>query len=336
MTQTFSTPDRARKLFPLIPLALLSALLLWAYWSTLVELAQHWSADPQYSHGYLVPGFAAVLLWLRRRQLDVARLRPSVAWGLGVLAAATAVRLVAGTHFFLAWLDPVSILPALAGVCLLAGGRAALRWAWPAVAFLFFMIPLPYSISLTVAGPLQTVATQASTYALQTLGRPALAEGHVILLNEFELGIVEACSGLRMLVVFFALATALALVIRRPLWEKLVVVASAVPIALLVNILRITATGVLYEIAGKELGEAVFHDLAGWVMMPVALLLLGLELKLLRHLTVDPDGRVGPVQPAAPAAPRTDLPAVAAPPRRSRRAAARAREGAIARPFAKS
>jgi exosortase len=328
MTQAVVTPNRARPLALAASFALPLAALLWAYGSTLAEMASRGGSDPTYSHGYLVPLFAAALLWLRRRHLAGARPAPS-RWGLALLLAALAVRLVVGTWYYYVWLDPISLLPALAGVCLLAGGWAALRWAWPAVAFLFFMIPLPYDLSLTLAGPLQTLATQASTYALQTLGRPALAEGHVILLNEVELGVVEACSGLRMLVVFFALATALALVMRRPLWERLVVVASAAPIALFVNILRITATGVLHETVGHELADAVFHDLAGWVMMPLALVLLGLEVTVLKYLVVEPPAPLSGSRPAAPVAPRpaaapapaaAAAPTTAAPPaRRSRR-----------------
>src|SRR5436305_589397 len=79
--------------------------------------------------------------------------------------------------------------------------------------------------------PLHGIATVSSTFLLQTLGLPALAEGNVILLNDVHIGIVEACSGLRMLVIFFALSTAVALLTRRPLWEKVVVALSAVPIA---------------------------------------------------------------------------------------------------------
>jgi exosortase/archaeosortase family protein len=111
----------------------------------------------------------------------------------------------------------------------------------------------------------------------------------VILLNEVELNVVEACSGLRMLVVFFAFATAVALIVKRPLWEKLLLLVSAIPIALVVNVLRITATGVLFETVSSQAAKLVFHDLAGWLMMPVALVLLGLELQLLKRLVIDPE-----------------------------------------------
>ena len=122
---------------------------------------------------------------------------------------------------------------------------------------------------------MQALATTVSTFALQVLGRPAIAEGNVILLNDIELGIVEACSGLRMLVVFFALSTAVALLIRKPLWEKWLLAGSAVPIALASNVLRITITGLCYDAFGNHYGGAFFHDVAGWLMMPLGLVFLG-------------------------------------------------------------
>jgi exosortase len=289
------------------PLALLVAGVagtLWAYGSTLAETAQRWAREPQYSHGYLVPVFAVVLLWLRRRHMPADWTAWSW-WGAPVLAAGLGLRLF-GTYYHFEWLDPISLLPCLVGLCLLIGGWHALRWTWPAIAFLAFMIPLPHSAAVALSGSLQRAATIASTFALQVLGQPALAEGNTILLEDVELGVVEACSGLRMLVVFFALSTGMALIIRRRLWEKLVLIASAVPIALVANVTRITATGVLHQTVGGKLADAFFHDFAGWLMMPLALGLLWLELKALNHLFIEPAPRAVRMDPVLP---RTRRPA---------------------------
>jgi exosortase/archaeosortase family protein len=90
-----------------------------------------------------------------------------------------------------------------------------------------------------------------------------------------------------MLMIFIALAVGFAAVIRRPLLDRALLVASAVPIALAVNILRITATGVLHVRVGPRIADLVFHDLAGWLMMPVALGLLWLEMKFLSYVLID-------------------------------------------------
>jgi exosortase len=309
MSQQLSATNRPPRFFYPLAAALAVGSLLWAYWTTLGDMAQTWARDPQYSHGYLVPLFALGLLWFRRRQLDVAALRPSW-WGGPVLLAGITLRLV-GAFYGFVWFDQASLVLCLAGLCLTVGGRSAWRWAWPAVVFLLFMVPLPHRVAVAMPGPLQRLATVASTFVLQTLGRPALAEGNVILINDEQINIVEACSGLRMLVIFFALTTAVAFLARRPLWEKAVIVLSAIPIALLANIVRITATGILYEMNVGAVAHAVFHDLAGWLMMPLGLALLGLELKLLSALLLDaaaPGVRpalVGATPAAGPQRPRT-------------------------------
>ena len=65
--------------------------------------------------------------------------------------------------------------------------------------------------------PLQWLATLASTFTLQTLGFMAFAEGNVIQLNDAKIGVVEACSGLSMVITFIALSVGMALVVDRPL-----------------------------------------------------------------------------------------------------------------------
>jgi exosortase len=186
-------------------------------------------------------------------------------------------------------LETMSLLPTVFGLVLLVGGWSVLAWSWPALAFLAFMLPLPFSIESALALPLRRIATEISTYVLQTLGCPASAEGNIIYIDDIRLGVEEACSGLGMLMTFFALATALAMIVQAPLYDRLILIASAVPIAILANVIRISATGVAYHLAGREssLAQMIYHDLAGWLMMPLALAMLWLELKFLANLLID-------------------------------------------------
>jgi exosortase len=264
-------------------IAALGLSLLWAYWTTLATMADRWAHDPQYSHGFLVPVFALVVLWFRRDGFPGGKLVPS--WGgLLLLLPGVALRFC-GAYFYFPSIEDFSLLPSLAGLCVLLGGWAALRWAWPAVAFLAFMLPLPYQVELFLAHPLRHVATVASTYLLQLFGFPALSEGNIILIEDLRLGVIDACSGLGMLVTFFALSTAVAFIVQRGKFDRAVLVVSAVPIALAANILRITATATAHATAGASVGAAL-HDLSGWLMMPLALGLLWLELLFLDNLFV--------------------------------------------------
>jgi exosortase len=150
------------------------------------------------------------------------------------------------------------------------------------------MVPLPFQLDMALAQPLRRIATLASTYLLQTLGFPAISEGNIILIDELRLGVIDACSGLGMLMTFFALATAMALVVQAPLLDRLIIVASAVPIAILANIVRITLTAVAYEAFGEY---PLFHDVSGWLMMPLAVAVMWLELRLVGRLLVPVEER---------------------------------------------
>jgi exosortase len=248
-------------------------------------MADRWSRDPQYSHGYLVPILALFLLWMHRERFPRADLGPR--WGAVILLAAGCALRFAGMYLYIGWVEMASLLPVLGGFCVLVGGWRLLRWAWPGIAFLLFMIHLPYRLHQALGEPLQQIATAASGFALQTLGLPAVPEGNTILVRDCKLDIVEACSGLSTLLVFFAISTFVAVVIRRPLADKLLVVLSAVPIAVVSNVVRITATGLLYVTMGEAPANFLFHDLSGWLMMPLAIAMLCVELRLLSWLLVE-------------------------------------------------
>jgi len=276
-----SSLRRLREPFPWT-FGLLLGLCVWAYGPALAVMWGKWVNDPQYSHGYLVPAFAAVLLWLRRGCLPETVSGYS-GLGLLLLLGGGLVRLAAG-FLYVDWLEAFSLVVCVGGLFALHGGKPVLRWAWPAVAFLVFMIPLPTRVETALSQPLRRVATVASLYIMQTAGLPAVAEGNTIILSHGRIGIVEACSGLSMLLIFFALATAVAQLTRRPALDRVVLLVSAVPIAVLANVGRITVTGIAQELIDPAFAHRLFHDWGGWLMMPLALGMLWTVLLVLDRL----------------------------------------------------
>ncbi len=246
-------------------------------------LVQVWLTDDDYSHGLLVPVFAAILIWLRRDigrdEVDQGAVWP-ILCGLGLISLGAVVTWV-GIYCHIITLEAVAIIPSFAGVVLCCGGWRGARIAWPAVLFLVFMIPLPRIMGILLADNLQYIATRCSTYLMQALGMPAVSEGSIIYLSNSALGVAEACSGIRMLMSFFAIATAVCLLSKRSLWEKGVIWLSAPMIAVVVNVLRITAVGVAHEFGNQQLANQILHDFAGWLMMPMGLSLMGVEFFLL-------------------------------------------------------
>jgi exosortase len=264
---------------------LIAAATVWSFWPTLALLYGEWVHNPQYSHGLLVPAFSGLLLWVRRDQFP-SRAMPAPGAGIVLLAFGAACRVFAG-FMYVDWLEAASLLPCVLGVILAFGGWATLRWSAAPVLFLIFMIPMPYRTTIWLGFPLQQLATTASTYVLQTLGQPAIAEGNTILIRDFQLSIVKACSGLSMLVTFFTFSTAVCLVVKKPISDKLLILLSAIPIALAANVIRIVVTGLMFLHVSNQAATAVFHDAAGWIMMPLALAFLGVELWVLKRLFVD-------------------------------------------------
>jgi exosortase len=229
--------------------------------------------------------FALALLWMRRGRLEGVKPSPST-WGLALVGLGAAVQL-AGGYYRIESVEGVAVLPYLGGLGLLLGGWRIIEWSWLSIAFLVFMIPLPCRVENALGAPLQSIGTMVSTYLLQTLGFVAFAEGNVIRLSAGSIGVVEACSGLSMLITFIALSTAAALVVRRPLPDRIILVASSIPVALLANILRIVLMGVLHETIGRHAASTFTHDLAGWVMIPLALVLYWFEIGILSRILVE-------------------------------------------------
>ncbi len=251
----------------------------WVCWPSLVRMESTWTSLPQYSHGYLVPLFAAYLLWHRRAELVDEGLSASL-WGLPWIGVGLAMKW-AGTAFFVDFVDDIAIIVLLWGALLTAGGGRGLSWGWQGVMFLAFMVPLPFRLETELQQSLLHFATSASTYSLQTLGYPAFSDGNLIHLPASKLGVLDACSGLRMGIVCTAMAVLAAMVSTAPGPQRVLIFLSGIPLALLTNILRITAMGVASEHYGQDAAERMFHDASGYVMIVLAVIGLVLEYRLL-------------------------------------------------------
>jgi exosortase len=201
-----------------------------------------------------------------------------------LLAGVLAVRVVAYERN-LQWTESATILPAIACLTWTFGGWSLLRQAWPAIAFLVFMLPLPQPVNNLVSLPLQRIATTGSCFLLQLSGLWSIQEGNLIHLKTphgmERLDVALACSGLRMLMMLAATVAATIILIPLPTWKRIILLLSAVPIALVTNMIRIVATGWCYRLGWNRQAA---HDWSGYLMMPIGLLLVWLELSVLSWL----------------------------------------------------
>jgi exosortase len=274
------------------------ATLVWAYWTTIYALTRDLYADENYSVGLLVPFVALYLAWRERDALRQCAWRPAWWGGIGLILAAQAARFY-GLDSLVESAERYALVLTVAGmVLLIAGWQVFGRLLW-VLLFLFLMVPLPGRVHNMISGPLQTQAATGAVFLLEVLGASVHRTGNVLTVNGTEVAVAEACSGLRMLTAFVVVAATLAYLVKRPRWQKAVLVASSVPVAILCNLARLCVTAELFAMGFGAAAETFFHDFAGLAMMPLAVLILAGELALMKRVVVpDPQAPAPSAKPA--------------------------------------
>jgi exosortase/archaeosortase family protein len=271
--------------------ALVAVALGWAYAPNLDYLQSIWSSDPNFSHGYFVLPIALFILWVRRDTLPVDDLRPRW-WGLALLAVpARPPGLALPGESALARRCDAPARGGLPGPDVRRLAPPAMEPAGDHHARLHAPAAGPDQHGPGVSAPAHGDARELP--APPGAGPPVLAEGNRIIVGQEELEVARACNGLSMLLSFLTLITAAAILVDRPILDRFVLLASAIPIALVSNILRISITAWCFHRFGTDEllmpgGYRLPHDWAGYLMMPIALIIVfGIELPLLSWLLVE-------------------------------------------------
>lgn len=271
-------------ILPWLAASLVLIAFLWSYWPGLVDVWNIWQRSDEYSSGLLVPFLAVYILWSRRCDLVKCRLKPSV-WGLFAFLGAQAFRLF-GLFFIYSSAERLSIMLSIAALVLMLLGWQIFKKVSTILLFLCLMLPWPNRIQAAVALPLQSWATSSAVFCLETLGYEIIQEGNLIHIGDSTVAIAEACNGLRMITAFLVISGLVVLLVKRKWWEKLIILASSLPIALLCNTVRLTVTALAFTVLDGENWEKIFHDFGGYAMMPLALAAIVVELWLLTKLTI--------------------------------------------------
>jgi exosortase len=253
------------------------------FWNNLCHFYYAWTTDENYSHGFLVPlislYFAAV----------VARVGPVPVRGgqwVGSLLLIVALlgRLVT-IPLPIPFLGDVAFLIGLTGLFTLICGTTAMKRYWFGFFFLIFMIPLPVALYSKIASPLQLLASRVASTVMNATGVPVLCEGNRMTLpGGLQMFVAEACSGMRQLTGFLALTTAVAYLTTRPIWYRVIIIISALPIALSANIARVMLTGYIMHFINPQFALGTYHTLEGLLMMGFGLFLLHCECTILDHI----------------------------------------------------
>ena len=252
------------------------------YAPILYFMVLQWYDSEDYSHGFLIAPLAAFFAWERREGLRKAALSPSW-WGILPLALGSLTLVIGRLGAELMNMRSSFVLT-LIGLVLLLFGRQVFRILAFPLLFLFLMVPLPQSLVNVVAFPLQLVAADLAVKALFLLDVPALREGNIIHLANAKLFVAEACSGLRSLMALITLGVVFAYFFRKSTADRIAIVLSAIPIAILVNSFRVALTGVLTARFGEGVAGGVIHETQGLFTFGLAFLLLLAEASVLARL----------------------------------------------------
>ena len=246
----------------------------------LYHMVLHWKAVDDYSHGFLIAPLAIYFAWERRRKVGRALLETSW-WGVVPLALG-ALSLMIGRLGVELMAMRVGFVLTVIGLTLLLLGPHIFRVLMFPLLFLFLMVPLPQSLVNVIAFPLQLIATDMAVDSLFFLGIPALREGNIIHLANTQLLVAEACSGLRSLMALGTLAIVFAYFFRKNMVERIVIILSAIPIAILVNAFRVALTGWLTHTFGPDAAEGMIHTTEGFFTFGLAFAALLFEAWLIQ------------------------------------------------------
>jgi exosortase len=294
-----SRPSISRHLWQI---AVIVAVLTFAYWSVIAKLSRDWWTDENYSHGLLIPFIIGFIVWSQRDKLRVLAVRPAPVWGLLAVVFAL-LSLWAGTAGAELYLQRTSLVLILAGIITYSFGFKFLRLALVPLFLLLLAVPIPTIIFNKIAFPLQLFASRCAVWAMTMFDIPVLRQGNVIELMPLgahetkKLEVVEACSGIRSLMTLMTLAVVFAYLTHPRdksgdspnktggsglvsklksygFWRALIIFFSAIPIAIFTNAVRVSGTGILARYYGTSVADGFFHTFSGWVVYVVASLML--------------------------------------------------------------
>ncbi len=260
-----------------LKVSVIAVLFYWVFHAELSRIMGRWLSDPSWSHGFLIPLFSLYFVNQRKKEIVALECHASY-WGLLLLVAAI------GAYVFntvspagYAYFRSCSMLLALGSVVLLLGGWRLVRYTWLPMVYLLFAVPLPQRYYVALTMPMRQLAAVIAAallnlaYSVETTVNGVIIDiihqGRII---EPSLNVAEACSGMRLLMAFLALGVAMAYLHERPWGQRLVLLICSVPIAVICNMVRVTATGFIYVFVHPKYTQGIYHDALGMAMLPLA------------------------------------------------------------------
>jgi len=263
--------------------AVVAGAILWFYGPVLWGLVAQVATDDDFSFGLMLPlvsGYIVYQRWPELRQ----NAGPPAGAGLAVMGAGFLLY-IAGELGADLYLPRVSFLVVLAGLALLLGGWPWWRRLAFPLALLWLMVPLPGLVTQQLTFPLQLMSSRLAVMLLRGLGTPVALQGNIIDLGTQQLQVVEACAGLRLILVQLSVGLIYGYFFQRRGWKAAVLMISLVPTVIFANGVRLAALGLL-----PALRNGWWHTVSGLVILVLCFYVLELLNRLLNYLQPQPAG----------------------------------------------
>ncbi len=274
-----------------IKIGIISILFYVLFRHEIYRMVMKWLHDGNWSHGFIIPLFSLYFLHQRKEQLYKTEFKTN--WlGLILIIICILGYLVSIYPLKMGYPRLIMMLGTLFGIVLFCCGWKTIKITWLPILFLFFALPLPTRIYVWLTLPMRRWASEVAAAFLNILpGVEAFASGVVIdgfyKGESFHLNVAEACAGMRLMMAFFALSVAMAYLSERPIWHRIILVLSALPIALFCNFVRVIITGIIYIMVNPILAKGGFHTTLGLLMLPLAFFLYWVIAEILNSLVIE-------------------------------------------------
>ena len=281
-----------------IKIFIIAALFYYLFHNEIQIIVSRWLSDSSWSHGFLIPLFSLYFINQQKDGILNLRAKPSYI-GLAFMILGILFYPLNVVHFQYGYLKPIGMIATLGAIVLFMGGWRLIKYTWLPIVFLIFAVPLPQRYYFTLTMPMRNIAAYVATVLLNLVGGiEATVSGVVIDVIykgrhiEPALNVAEACSGMRLLMAFLALGVAMAYLHYRPKIQRIVLLASTIPIAVFCNIIRVTVTGFIYILIDPKYAQGIYHDMLGMAMLPLAFGLYGFLAWFMSSLFVEETAEV--------------------------------------------
>ncbi len=254
----------------------------------LIYMIERWDQE-EYSHGSLIPIITLFLIWQKKDALAAMGAGTSLVGPAGwvgalVVLGGILVGLI-GELSTIYLIIQYGFLMTILGIAMSLVGFRGLKLIWAPLLYLVFMVPLPSFLYASLSAELQLVSSELGVAFVRWFNIPVFLEGNVIDLGIYKLQVVEACSGLRYLFPLMSFGYLSAYLYRGPVWHRLVLFLSTIPITIVMNSFRIGVIGVAVDRWGIEMAEGALHFFEGWVIFMACVAILFLEIWLFVRFT---------------------------------------------------